>query len=284
MGAANCCKKPDEIVIEEIAGNNDNEYPEDTQQNHRTNPNEQEENMRINATSNQNLYEQDIVSPKIGGAYEVPINVPSPQHNYIQGEGEEAYEQNEMGSPEQYEQNHVEEVNINQNQYEIEDKNINVIENSNNYNMQEGNGSNMVGLDLNSLTNVNASQQGGVDLNNLALRNQQGNIGVTEQQTTTTTTTTLIPMAASCLRRVWPPISSLPQGVSARSTHRNIWHPLQTSSFRTSFGRVRSSRSTCSMTVPWKLCRESVSISSVFALPLTFKRNLSACISFINTD
>ena len=190
MGSANCCKKPDEIVIEEIAGNNDNEYPEDTQQNHRTNPNEQEENMRINATSNQNLYEQDIVSPKIGGAYEVPINVPSPQHNYIQGEGEEAYEQNEMGSPEQYEQNHVEEVNINQNQYEIEDKNINVIENSNNYNMQEGNGSNMVGLDLNSLTNVNASQQGGVDLNNLALRNQQGNIGVTEQQTTTTTTTT----------------------------------------------------------------------------------------------
>jgi hypothetical protein len=189
MGSANCCKKPDEIVIEEIAGNNDNEYPEDTQQNHRLNPNEQEENMKVSATSNQNLYEHDIASPKIGGAYEVPINVSSPQNNYMQGEGEEAYEQNEIGSPEQYEQNQVEEVNINQNQYEIEDKNINVIENSNNYNMQESKASNVGGLDLNSLSNVNASQQGGVDLNNLALRNQ-GNIGVTEQQTTTTTTTT----------------------------------------------------------------------------------------------
>ena len=133
MGSANCCKKPDEIVIEEIAGNNDNEYPEDTQQNHRSNPNEQEENVKVSATSNQNLYEQDIVSQKIGGAYEVPINVSSPQLNYIQGEGEEAYEQNDIGSPEQYEQNQIEEENINQNQYEIEDKNINVIENSNNY-------------------------------------------------------------------------------------------------------------------------------------------------------
>lgn len=65
MGSANCCKKPDEIVIEEIAGNNDNEYPEDTQQNHRSNPNEQEENVKVSATSNQNLYEQDIVSQKL---------------------------------------------------------------------------------------------------------------------------------------------------------------------------------------------------------------------------
>ena len=128
MGAANCCKKPDEIVVEEVKysatdnnKNNANEqdsYPKDTEQVYRSNVNAEDETAQNQAVSNQNLYEQDGGSPKIGGAYEVPINVSSPQQNY-----EEGYESNQMGSSQQYENvklQNVEGTNINQ--YEQEEQ------------------------------------------------------------------------------------------------------------------------------------------------------------------
>ena len=61
MGAANCCKKPDEIIIDEIKNNKEEDklntqeqedsYPQDTV--HKTKNNQDEEK------NNQQLYEQD---------------------------------------------------------------------------------------------------------------------------------------------------------------------------------------------------------------------------------
>ena len=130
MGAANCCKKPDEIVIEEVkystTDNNkftaidQDSYPQDTEQVYRSNANAEDDNAQNQAVSNQNIYEQEGGSPKIGGAYEVPINVSSPQQNY-----EEGYESNNMGSPQQYESQNVHSQNVessNLNQYEQEER------------------------------------------------------------------------------------------------------------------------------------------------------------------
>ena len=131
MGAANCCKRPDEIVIDEVkyASTDNNKimqvdqdsYPQDTEQVHKSNVNVEEENVQGQTVSNQNLYEQEVGSPKIGGVYEVPINVSSPQQNY-----EEGYESNNMGSPQQYEnQQQIQSQNYetgNLNQYEQEEQ------------------------------------------------------------------------------------------------------------------------------------------------------------------
>ena len=82
MGAANCCKKPTEIVIIEEIKNNDEEkinplehdsIPQDTEFVHRDDNYQQE-------VSNQNLYEQEY-SPQIGGAYEVQIKESTPEQN-----------------------------------------------------------------------------------------------------------------------------------------------------------------------------------------------------------
>ena len=85
MGAANCCKKPSEIVlndeIKQAEGEKQNaqdrdSYPQDTEF-------IQKEEYAQQDISNQKLYEQES-SPKIGGAYEVPINESSPvQYNQI---------------------------------------------------------------------------------------------------------------------------------------------------------------------------------------------------------
>ena len=102
MGAANCCKKPDEIVVEEIKNNaegdkvnalNQDSYPQDTEYVFNANVYPQDDQAQ-QEVSNQKLYEQEG-SPKIGGAYEVAINASSP----IQ------YKQEEIQTPEKENQN-----------------------------------------------------------------------------------------------------------------------------------------------------------------------------------
>ena len=106
MGAANCCKKPSEVVLnEEIRqlegekqnGQDRDSYPQDTELVKRDEYAQQD-------ISNQKLYEQEG-SPQIGGAYEVPINESSPdQYNQIEG----------------YDINNIENLNLN-NQYTQEE-------------------------------------------------------------------------------------------------------------------------------------------------------------------
>ena len=104
MGAANCCKKPDQIVIEEIKDNGEGDidkinvldqdsYPQDTELVHKVNINSEEDNAQ-QEVSYQKLYEQKG-SPNLGGAYEVAINASSPEQ-YNQGEG---LEKNQIYSP-----------------------------------------------------------------------------------------------------------------------------------------------------------------------------------------
>ena len=120
MGAANCCKKPDEIVVEEIKNNAEGDkvnaldqdsYPQDTEYVFNANVYPQDDQAQ-QEVSNQKLYEQEG-SPKIGGAYEVAINASSP----IQ------YKQEEIQTPEK--ENHNQQVqneaqNLN-NQYSPEE-------------------------------------------------------------------------------------------------------------------------------------------------------------------
>ena len=120
MGAANCCKKPDEIVVEEIKNNAEGDkvnaldqdsYPQDTEYVFNANVYPQDDQAQ-QEVSNQKLYEQEG-SPKIGGAYEVAINASSP----IQ------YKQEEIQTPEkenQYQQVQNEAQNLN-NQYSPEE-------------------------------------------------------------------------------------------------------------------------------------------------------------------
>ena len=223
MGAANCCKKPDEIVVEEVKySNTDNNkltaidqdsYPQDTKQVYNSNVNA-EDDLQNRVVSNQNLYGKGIGSPKIGGVYEVPINVSSPQQNY-----EEGYESNNMGSPQQYDSQNMQSQNADRaymNQYEqegeeeVEEENqeedgvdyndiVNKVGNEanlkalrmanaqlnnasasafNNYNLVQNNIKNAGGVDLNALQ----AQQMGLNLKKLTLGNEQG--GTTTTQTT----------------------------------------------------------------------------------------------------
>ena len=113
MGAANCCKKPTEIVVEEIKNIDEDKpnaleqdsYPQDTELVHKEEYSQQE-------VSNQKLYEQEG-SPQIGGAYEVPINETSPvQYNQIEGFEENNIQIGEYGIQNQQMQNEA--LNINQ--------------------------------------------------------------------------------------------------------------------------------------------------------------------------
>ena len=172
MGAANCCKKPDEIVVEEVkysaTDNNkftaidQDSYPQDTKPVQRSNINNEDETNQNQVVSNQNLYEQEGGSPKIGGAYEVPINVSSPQQNY-----EEGYESHQMGSVPQYDNMQVVQgTNINQYQQDdqaayqyIENQDMNANINS----PMSGEGNAYAGL----------QEEEGIDYNELV--NQVGN-------------------------------------------------------------------------------------------------------------
>ena len=88
MGAANCCKKPDEIIVEElnyvspnnIKGNNkinaidEGGFPHDSERIYYSNISSEGENVKgTQVASNQNLYEKSN-SSKRDGAYKVPIN------------------------------------------------------------------------------------------------------------------------------------------------------------------------------------------------------------------
>ena len=132
MGAANCCERPSEIVLndeirqveEEKQNAQDRDsYPQDTEFIHK-------EEYAQQDISNQKLYEQEN-SPKIGGAYEVPINESSPvQYNQI-----EEFDNNMKNlNTDQYNQEELAQYNLNNqitNNGEIKDlENINQTEQS----------------------------------------------------------------------------------------------------------------------------------------------------------
>ena len=118
MGAANCCKKPEQIVCEEIKENGEGDkmnaldqdsYPQDTEYVFNGNAYPQDDKAQ-QEVSNQKLYEQEG-SPKIGGAYEVAINSSSP----IQ------YDQVEVQTPEKINQEVLVQNEMNNNQYSPEE-------------------------------------------------------------------------------------------------------------------------------------------------------------------
>ena len=84
MGSANCCKKSEEITIEEIKYTSEDKlnvldkdsYPQDTEIVYKACANPEEEQ---NNYTNQNLYEQTGLIQKVGDAYEVPVTITSPQ-------------------------------------------------------------------------------------------------------------------------------------------------------------------------------------------------------------
>ena len=174
MGAANCCKKPDEIVIEELknstndnnkyTSNDQDSYPQDTEQ-YRANANLEDENGQIQAVSNQNLYEQEVGTTKIGGAYEVPINISSPQ-NY-----EEGYESNNMGLIQQYDNQNINAPNL-------EERNLNQYEQDNQigYNYFEGENINTnINSKIRAEANIYEGNQEDQGIDYDALVNQMGN-------------------------------------------------------------------------------------------------------------
>ena len=217
MGAANCCKKPDEIVVEEVkysASDNNkftaidqDSYPQDTKPVQRSNVNYEDETNQNQAVSNQNLYEQEGGSPNIGGAYEVPINASSPQQNY-----EEGYESNQMGLIQQYNNMQVVQgTNINQYQQDdqaayqyIENQDMNANINSpmsgegnayagikeeegidyNELVNQVGNEANLKALGLANASSAaaynNIDNMGGINLNTLQSVQQQGGLDLND--------------------------------------------------------------------------------------------------------
>ena len=114
MGAANCCKKPEEIVVDEIKNGDGDKinpldqesYPQDTE--YVFNANVYPQDDKAQQESNQKLYEQEG-SPQIGGAYEVAINESSPEKE-VQTPQIQIQEQQEQNEPQ----------NINNNQYSPE--------------------------------------------------------------------------------------------------------------------------------------------------------------------
>ena len=122
MGAANCCKKPEEIVSEDlkkvteenkINALDQDSYPQDTEYVYNANIYPQE-------ISNQKLYEQEN-SPKIGGTYEVAINASSHEQYKqvdIQTPSIEKQQINEVQNINQYS---PEEIAMYQNQVKIKE-------------------------------------------------------------------------------------------------------------------------------------------------------------------
>ena len=166
MGAANCCKKPTEIIIEEIKYSEiekekekdkinpleQDSYPQDTV----TNPKEENNQQEI---SNQKLYEQEI-QPQFGEAYEVPINssTPEQQYNQFQLYGNNIQQQNEFQSNESNQQQ------ADLAQYNLIDPNININQNlSNKFEIQRSDISNTGPVDIATLT----SQRSAAPVNQL---------------------------------------------------------------------------------------------------------------------
>ena len=173
MGAANCCKKPEEIVIEQIKedgegdkinGLDQDSYPQDTEFVHKANINQEEQEI-----SNQKLYEQEG-SPRIDGAYEVAINASSP----VQYKQIEEIEQNNIQTPKyenqnQQMQNEVEELAIYRDQNQIKETQNSLQEIVDQYNHPSDTKNDREIEDINELNQnqikqSNISNSGAVDL------------------------------------------------------------------------------------------------------------------------
>ena len=123
MGSANCCKKLEEILIDEIKNNGEGDkvnpldqdsYPQDTEYVLKANMNPEEENV-----PNQKLYEQEG-SPRIDGAYELAVNESSP----IKYKPVESSNQNDSHTPAYQNENENQQMEIdlqNINQYSPEE-------------------------------------------------------------------------------------------------------------------------------------------------------------------
>ena len=169
MGAANCCKKPTEIIIEEIKYSEiekekekdkinpleQDSYPQDTETVPKEETNQQE-------TSNQKLYEQEI-QPQFGQAYEVPINSSTPEQQYNQYQ---LYENNIQQQPNEYQSNESNQPQVDLAQYNLNDpnQNININQNlSNKFEIQRSDISNTGPVDIATLT----SQRSAAPVNQL---------------------------------------------------------------------------------------------------------------------
>ena len=184
MGSANCCKKPEEILIDEIKNNGEGDkvnpldqdsYPQDTEYVLKANMNPEEENV-----PNQKLYEQEG-SPRIDGAYELAVNESSP----IKYKPVESSNQNDSHTPAYQNENENQQMEIdpqNINQYSPEElaayqnqiklnSNANVNEDEidqNNHPDDTQNENIKQNKEIQNSNISNASNKGGVDLAVLA--------------------------------------------------------------------------------------------------------------------
>ena len=184
MGSANCCKKPEEILIDEIKNNGEGDkvnpldqdsYPQDTEYVVKANMNPEEENV-----PNQKLYEQEG-SPRIDGAYELAVNESSP----IKYKPVESSNQNDSHTPAYQNENENQQMEIdpqNINQYSPEElaayqnqiklnSNANVNEDEidqNNHPDDTQNENIKQNEEIQNSNISNASNKGGVDLAVLA--------------------------------------------------------------------------------------------------------------------
>ena len=184
MGSANCCKKPEEILIDEIKNNGEGDkvnpldqdsYPQDTEYVLKANMNPEEENV-----PNQKLYEQEG-SPRIDGAYELAVNESSP----IKYKPVESSNQNDSHTPAYQNENENQQMEIdpqNINQYSPEElaayqnqiklnANANVDEDEidqNNHPDDTQNENIKQNKEIQNSNISNASNKGGVDLAVLA--------------------------------------------------------------------------------------------------------------------
>ena len=184
MGSANCCKKPEEILIDEIKNNGEGDkvnpldqdsYPQDTEYVLKANMNPEEENV-----PNQKLYEQEG-SPRIDGAYELAVNESSP----IKYKPVESSNQNDSHTPAYQNENENQQMEIdpqNINQYSPEElaayqnqiklnANANVNEDEidqNNHPDDTQNENIKQNKEIQNSNISNASNKGGVDLAVLA--------------------------------------------------------------------------------------------------------------------
>ena len=187
MGAANCCRRPDEIIIEDFKDNNQftaidqNSYPEDTEQVFKSNEIIEEKNK--NQESNQKLYEQEVSNSKIGGVYEVAINASNSENNYEEENKDKSNNiiKSKNLSQDNLEQNEREEQEVHQNEKnENENINININKNSqiseksniNNENQEKTNYEDLVNQIGNEAT-LKALKMDNKEINTVSNTNQQ---------------------------------------------------------------------------------------------------------------
>ena len=194
MGAANCCKKPEEIVIEQIKEDGEGDkinvldqdsYPQDTEFVNKANINPEDQEV-----SNQKLYEQEG-SPRIDGAYEVAINASSP----VQYKQMEELEQNNVQTP-HYEnqnlqmQNEAEELAIYRNQNQLNENQNNLQEIVDQYNhptdtKNEREIEDINEINQNQIKQSNISNSGVVDLATLSSQQSAAPTNIISQMVNT---------------------------------------------------------------------------------------------------